>query len=479
MLIQLSLQSGAFVAAINKVLSCSEEETLKGVHTLSFKTLLIGDLKKIKDDEKYTATYNGDEYDVATIKKALESGLYVVSFTCEHISYRLSDYSKTSFIYTGTPREILTELLKDTPFRVGTVEPIDSLTLSVQSEATVRSIILSFASEHGYDAEFTNNYVSIYTHIGSETPIEVIDKNVVSISKTITSGKDNPSYTLVLSSADNIRLGDELKLSFAPLGIEENVRLIGIKKEPFTSKHCTLEIGAENSTLEADIIAVQTESVGIDKSYYGIRISEETGLTLVGKNGTSRVIMNADEFRMQAKDEDGNLSDRLYFDPVSGGYKFVGNVSIDGGEIDIGGNFKVDSHGNAYLSGDSTIYGGKYYAGSPSSADGYSEMTQRGFEVFNSDNDLKLRLGYTTDGEDFPFVQLGSGSGQYADFGLIKKFSDGLWIGNSEPSDESGTFTPQSGYNGIFFRFSDNTAYVVKDTVMKNIYTGAAIARFG
>ena len=93
--------------------------------------------------------------------------------------------------------------------------------------------------------------------------------------------------------------------------------------------------------------------------------------------------------------------------------------------------------------------------------------------------DVKLRFGYTTDDEDYPFIQLGSGSGASADYGLVKKFSDGLWIGNSEPEDESGDFAAKTGYNGIFFRFSDNTAYIVNGKTMKNIYTGAAIAKFG
>ena len=94
-------------------------------------------------------------------------------------------------------------------------------------------------------------------------------------------------------------------------------------------------------------------------------------------------------------------------------------------------------------------------------------MTSGGFEVYNADYDVKLRFGYTTDDEDYPFIQLGSGSGASADYGLVKKFSDGLWIGNSEPEDESGDFAAKTGYNGIFFRFSDNTAYIVNGKTMK------------
>lgn len=44
--------------------------------------------------------------------------------------------------------------------------------------------------------------------------------------------------------------------------------------------------------------------------------------------------------------------------------------------------------------------------------------------------------------------------------GLIKKFSDGLWIGNSDPADASGEFKAKAGYNGMFFKFADNTAYI-------------------
>ena len=117
--------------------------------------------------------------------------------------------------------------------------------------------------------------------------------------------------------------------------------------------------------------------------------------------------------------------------------------------------------------GESTIYGGKYYAGSVDESDGFSQMTSSGFEVFNSTNDIKLRLGYTTEGEDFPLFNL---VWYRSLLTLTCKFTDGLWIGNSEPADESGNFTPMIGYNGIFLDLAI-TPPCSKDTEMKNIYT--------
>ena len=189
--------------------------------------------------------------------------------------------------------------------------------------------------------------------------------------------------------------------------------------------------------------------------------------------------MNSEEFRMQALDSEGKLEDKIYFDPTTGEYKFKGSLDIDSGSININNKFIVDEFGNAYMSGEATIYGGKYYAGLPGGQEGFSEMTSNGFDVYNADGDLKLKLGYTTEDEDFPFIQLGSGSGSTKDYGLVKKFSDGLWIGDSIAAEDYGNFEVKEGYNGLFFRFEDNTAFVVKDTNMKSIYTGLAIAKFG
>ena len=41
--------------------------------------------------------------------------------------------------------------------------------------------------------------------------------------------------------------------------------------------------------------------------------------------------MNADEFRMQAMDDDYVFRDRLYFDPIAGSYKFKGSIEVDAG----------------------------------------------------------------------------------------------------------------------------------------------------
>lgn len=467
------------VSTVKKVLSCVVNEKLSTEQTLFFELLLEGDMDNIHDEYFYIAEFEGEFYDVVKIRRSLMNGMYHISFDCEHVSYRLTDFKLAYFTYTGTAREILSELLQNTPFLVGNIPHTSVESFSLPSTSTVRATVFDIAELFGFEVKFHGYHVSFYEHIGSTERVPLVERNVLTISKTLDCAKSEKSYNCVLRTPDNFSLGDEVSLDFNKLGIHEDVRITGFRREPFSSKSVTVSVGSDELNLERDASEFAREMVSQSKDYYGVRLSSDVGLSITRQDEQARITLNADEFRMQAADSEGELKDKLFFDPVSGDYKFVGTVKIEGGEINIGDNFRVDQNGNAYLAGDATIYGGRYYAGRPGDDEGFSQMTAGGFEVYNADSAIKLRFGYTTEDEDYPFIQLGSGTGSGTDYGLVKKFSDGLWIGNSEPSDESGAFVAKSGFNGLFFRFGDNTAYIVSGTTMKNIYTGAAIAKFG
>jgi len=467
------------VATVSTVFSCTIKEKLTTEKTLSFQALLDGGLENINDTDGYIVQYGNDFYDVVKVKKELSGGLYKITADCEHVSYRLTSYIKSAFSQTGTPREILNTLVRLTGLTAGDVEPIETVTYTMPEDKTKRAAVLNFCSVFGWEPEFTGYEVHIRNHRGSTEIKELFEKNVVSVSKTVDKTGSQRSYSVSVYKPSNLHLGDEVHMKFDRLDIDENVRVVGITRNPFTSDEVQLEVDDYAPSVERDLVNIEQSMIAKGRNYYGLSITPESGLEITRDDNKAKVVMNADEFAMKADDGQGNLVNRLYFDPATEEYKFVGTVKIDGGEINIGDNFRVDQNGNAYLAGDATIYGGRFYAGQPGDAEGFSQMTSGGFEVYNADYDVKLRFGYTTDDEDYPFIQLGSGSGASADYGLVKKFSDGLWIGNSEPEDESGDFAAKTGYNGIFFRFSDNTAYIVNGKTMKNIYTGAAIAKFG
>ena len=90
----------------------------------------------------------------------------------------------------------------------------------------------------------------------------------------------------------------------------------------------------------------------------------------------------------------------------------------------------------------------------------------------------KCRIGSMrgSDSVDYPYILMGNlDSG---DVGLMKKFRNGMWYGNSVPKDATGDFSGMHGASGIFINTVENKAYVVAGSEMQNIYTGEAIARF-
>lgn len=82
--------------------------------------------------------------------------------------------------------------------------------------------------------------------------------------------------------------------------------------------------------------------------------------------------------------------------------------------------------------------------------------------------------------EDFSFnvpVIIGTGDLE-DDSGVLKKFSNGIWVGNSGPLEASGEFSPQNGYTGIFINTTDAKTYIVQGSEMSAFNTGEFIARF-
>lgn len=95
----------------------------------------------------------------------------------------------------------------------------------------------------------------------------------------------------------------------------------------------------------------------------------------------------------------------------------------------------------------------------------------------------KVHIGFTrgmnpagTGLIDYPYIIFGSS--ETASVGLIKKFYDGIFFGNSVLKDAVGEFAGAEGVAGFFVSTVENKAYVVAGTEMQNVYTGEAVARF-
>ena len=89
--------------------------------------------------------------------------------------------------------------------------------------------------------------------------------------------------------------------------------------------------------------------VTLGTSYYGTSITRKEGLVIEktdGENVSAKAVLNAEELSFYDADNDRVL----YFDPVTGTYKFKG-------ELNVSDNFVVDKDGNVTMNGSVTIAG--------------------------------------------------------------------------------------------------------------------------
>lgn len=104
------------------------------------------------------------------------------------------------------------------------------------------------------------------------------------------------------------------------------------------------------------------------------------------------------------------------------------------------------------------IYGAKITAGS--SADGYIQMGATGMNFKSNSGGSLIGMGYYPGKYNYPYFVLGGGvDSAGTDRGMVKKFSGGIWIGDSDSINE-GANRPSSG-TGIFVDFAGNRIYKV------------------
>lgn len=103
------------------------------------------------------------------------------------------------------------------------------------------------------------------------------------------------------------------------------------------------------------------------------------------------------------------------------------------------------------------IQGGTLYAGNV--YEGYCRMTSSGLNIVNDDGSNVCGIGWYPGHYNLPYVVLGAGVDDVGtNQGLIKKYSRGIWIGDSDGIFDSNEQLPTSG-TGIFIDFVANKVY--------------------
>jgi len=298
--------NGTLVQTIPCVLSASLCEKLDGTLTFDF-TALTKNTQPILPG--MVAKHDNQYYNIVRVKRGFTNGMESHTVSCEHISYLLNnaEYNLVTFVFEGTPTAGLTELLTGTPFAVGVVEPSAMIECAFtdQSPLNRRSVLMRFADATGGELEYDGYAINIRAHRGSTVQKMLMDgKNVTSLSATYDSRKDTQAYEVNLYKLVSLAVGDEVNITYHPLSISVDTRIVGLTYDPFNPYAVHMEVG----DYMPNLLAANSERLeGISQEFRAANGRMESKITSA-EGEISLLQQNASGFSTRMEDAEGTVS---------------------------------------------------------------------------------------------------------------------------------------------------------------------------
>ena len=204
----------------------------------------------------------------------------------------------------------------------------------------------------------------------------------------------------------------------------------------------------------------EARSVRMDRTYYGASLNRGSGLLvrkIQGDTEVAKAIFNADEMGFYQEGEAV-----LYFDVTERKWKLNGSMEIETHDssnvttiVDMNGRMltieqKVDGitvrgpNGETLIDGGSVVTDNLYLQRLFSrddygevSSDSYVEMMTNGLNFILGQSET-IGIGYYSAEKPQPYIIFGAGSSpKTSTLGMIKKYANGIWIGDSADREES------------------------------------------
>lgn len=349
-------------------------------------------------NENNIVEFENDYFNIAYYSKNInEDGTATIQVECEHVSYELNDsaYDTDNFAYTGTPTEVLTDILAGTDFTVGTIEFTESITYSAQEKKSRRQMLMEFVSLLGGEVVFNKYEVSILARRGS-TDLQILTtgKNIKIISK-IYNGRENPAtvaYTCtpIQLPDKEIAIGDDVLLIQSDLGIEDTLRVVSIGYNPDDETETEIEISNAVKSLEDQIYRIQTTTVAKEKVYNGCKIGPEEGFVATKSDNTVKSVLNAtDGISIQLSDDNGNTWEAVFYVTVVEGVPklYLGGPAVFTGSVtgatiktaQTGARIEITNAGIKSFNASNELHGIVF---DPAAADADFKLCRNGDEYF-------------------------------------------------------------------------------------------------
>ncbi|EKN68081.1 phage tail spike protein [Schinkia azotoformans] len=178
---------------------------------------------------------------------------------CEHVSYELTEYDvEVDTVFSGTPITILSQLLTNTPFSVGTVDVSESISFKVVNKSTVRKILLDYVAHLDAELIFDKFTIHLVSKRGTNKGVQFRrGKNLLGITEEIDTrgGGLRIAYEVdiidlshmpnfpYLRELEKAELGDIVKVIDEDMLIDINARIVARDYNPFRKINPKVEIG--------------------------------------------------------------------------------------------------------------------------------------------------------------------------------------------------------------------------------------------
>lgn len=244
-MIEIYNSAGVLQCSFPRVLSASLCDKLSGERTLSFSVLAS---RSQPLSVGMTAKLDGQFYSIVRVSKKITDGFPVTTAQCEHITYLLNEeqYNLVTFVFEGTPADGMAKLLSGTPFTVGIIEATGRVECAFtdQSPLSRRSALIQFVDACGCEVEYDGYKINLRKHRGSVNRKQLMDgENVTNLAVTIDSRENTQSYEISLFKMADLQAGDEVNISYSPMGVDVDTRIISIEYDPFYRYTVRVEVG--------------------------------------------------------------------------------------------------------------------------------------------------------------------------------------------------------------------------------------------
>lgn len=367
--------NGKKVAILDNIIedTASIRRVINGEFTFTFDAY-ERELKSEYFDTENSIVIEDQTFDIKYIEQEHRDDI-TYKIQCEHVNYRLQDGETNlhkTYTKTGTPKQILEDILVGTEFVVGTVSFTDIITITTSQDITKKELIYEIANQLGGELEYTNKgfTINLLDTIGQSTGFQVrFGKNLRGVRKTIDSRGGLKTYYEVdmvdlrnsneyiqngLQNLEKVGVGDTIRIVDQVIGLDVENRVVSMEYNPIFSINVSLEIANHIELITDKISQIQTDIKNVDESavkqeqlYNGVYISQDEGFVAVRSDEKAKTVMNATDGISIFSDTGSGLSKNFYVD--TDGYIRAKKLVIEGDSVFKGELLSEGQYGTVHI----------------------------------------------------------------------------------------------------------------------------------